>query len=196
VDLVFARHAGPARHAVVGGGPDPGLSEEGHLQAERLARWLAGEGIEVVYASPARRAVETAEPLARQAGRDCVIDEGLAEFDREATSYVPVEELAANDERWLALARGELYDDADPVAFRKRVVEAVEAIIAAHPGQVVVAVCHGGVINAYVGHILDIPTPLWFSPGYTSISRVAASRRGARSVVSLNEMGHLRAGPG
>jgi 2,3-bisphosphoglycerate-dependent phosphoglycerate mutase len=171
VDLVFVRHARPVRHDVVKGRADPGLSEEGHLQAGRLARWLAGERIEVVYASPARRAVETAEPLARQAGRDCVIDEGLAEFDREATSYVPVEELAANDERWLALARGELYADADPVAFRKRVVEAVEAIIAAHP------------------------TPLWFSPGYTSISRVAASRRGARSVVSLNEMGHQRAGP-
>ena len=103
--------------------------------------------------------------------------------------------LAANDERWLALARGELYDDVDPVAFRKRVVEAVESIIAEHPGRVVVAVCHGGVINAYVGHILDVPTPLWFAPRYTSISRVAASRRGDRSVISLNETEHLRDGP-
>jgi broad specificity phosphatase PhoE len=65
-----------------------------------------------------------------------------------------------------------------------------------HPGQVVVAVCHGGVINAYVGHILDIPMPLWFAPCYTGISRVAASRRGHRSVISLNETGHLRDGPG
>jgi probable phosphoglycerate mutase len=196
VDLVFVRHARPVRHDVVEGRADPGLSEEGREQARRLARWLAPERIDSLLASPARRALETARPLARLLGRDCAVDEGLAEFDREATSYVPIEEMAANDERWLALARGELFADADPVAFRKRVVAAVEDIVAAHPGQVVVAVCHGGVINAYVGHILDIPMPLWFAPRYTGISRVAASRRGHRSVISLNETGHLRDGPG
>jgi broad specificity phosphatase PhoE len=36
VDLVFVRHARPVRHDVVEGPADPGLSEEGHLQAERL----------------------------------------------------------------------------------------------------------------------------------------------------------------
>lgn len=192
---MFVRHARPVRHDVVEGRADPGLSEDGTDQACRLARWLAAEPIHHLYVSPARRAIETARPLAERTGRECIVDDGLAEFDREATSYVPVEELAANDERWLALARGELYAGVDPVAFRRRVVDAVEAIIAAHPGQAVVAVCHGGVINAYVGHILDIPTPLWFAPRYTSVSRVAASRRGDRSVISLNETGHLRAWP-
>ena len=156
---------------------------------------MAPECIDALYASPARRAIETARPLAERTAIPCRIDEGLAEFDREATSYVPIEDLAATDERWLALARGELYDGTDPVVFRKRVVEAVEAIIVAHPGQVVIAVCHGGVINSYIGHMLDIPTPLWFAPRYTSISRIAASRRGDRSVISLNETGHLRDEP-
>jgi probable phosphoglycerate mutase len=195
MDLLFVRHARPVRHDVVEGRADPGLSEEGWNQARRLARWLASEPIEALLVSPSRRAVETARPLAELLGRECVVDEGLAEFEREAKSYVPIEDLAANDERWLAIARGELYDDIDPVAFRKRVVEAVEGIIADHPGQVVTAVCHGGVINAYVGHILDIPTPLWFAPGYTSISRVSASRRGDRSLISLNETAHLRDRP-
>ena len=195
MDLLFVRHGRPVRHDVVEGRADPGLSEDGIDQACRLARWLSVEPIDVLMSSPARRATETAAPLAELLGRDCVVDEGLAEFDREAKSYVPIEELAANDERWLAMARGELYDDADPVAFRKRVVESIEEIIADHPGQVVAAVCHGGVINAYVGHILDIPTPLWFAPRYTSVSRVAASRRGDRSVISLNETGHLRDWP-
>lgn len=195
MDLVFVRHAQPMRHDVVEGRADPGLSEHGHEQARRLARWLAPERIDALYASPARRTIETARPLAERVGIACRIDEGLAEFDREATSYVPIEDLAATDERWLALARGELYDDTDPVAFRKRVVEAVEGIIVAHPGEVAIAVCHGGVINSYIGHILNIPTPLWFAPRYTSISRIAASRRGDRSVISLNETGHLRHQP-
>lgn len=189
------RHARPVRHDSVEGRADPGLSEEGHAEAVRLGCWLAAERVDHLYVSPARRAIETARPMADRIGRTCVVHEGLSEFDREATSYVPVEDLAANDERWLALARGEFYTDVDPLAFRNRVVAAVEGIIAAHPGEVVVAVCHGGVINGYVGHILGIPTSLWFSPRYTSISRVAASRRGHRSVVSLNETGHLREWP-
>ena len=196
MDLLFVRHARPVRHDVAEGRADPGLHEEGRRQARRVACWLATESIDAVFASPARRATETAAPLSALLGLEPVIDKGLAEFDLEARSYVPVEELqAANDERWLALARGELYGNADPIAFRERVVQAVEAIVREHPGHVVVAVCHAGVINAYVGHILDIAMPLWFAPHYASISRIAASRRGARSVVSLNETGHLRGWP-
>ena len=195
MDLVFVRHARPVRHDAVEGRADPGLSGEGRAEAERLGRWLAADRVDHLYASPARRAIETAGPLAERAGLECAVHEGLGEFDREATSYVPIEDLASTDERWLALARGEFYTDVDPVAFRNRVVAAVEEIIGKHPGEVVVAVCHGGVINGYVGHILGIPTSLWFSPRYASISRVAASRRGHRSVVSLNETGHLRHEP-
>ena len=61
-----------------------------------------------------------------------------------------------------------------------------------HPGEQVGVVCHGGVINVYVGLVLGIEKPLWFEPGYTSISRIAASRKGVRSVVTLNETAHLR----
>ena len=56
----------------------------------------------------------------------------------------------------------------------------------------VVVVCHGGAINAYLGHVAGIDRPLWFEPAYASISRVAASRDGVRSIVSINETGHLR----
>ena len=76
--------------------------------------------------------------------------------------------------------------------FRAEVVDAVESIIAAHPGRRVAAVCHGGVINAYFGHILGIGRNSFFTPDYTSINRVAASRSGVRSVLRLNEVGHLR----
>ena len=57
----------------------------------------------------------------------------------------------------------------------------------------VVAVCHGGVINVALASVLGLDQPLWFDPGYTSISRMAASRTGIRSVSSLNETAHLHA---
>jgi probable phosphoglycerate mutase len=53
-------------------------------------------------------------------------------------------------------------------------------------------VCHGGVINAYLSAMLGLDSLMFFFPEYTSVSRVRASRRGARSIVTLNETGHLR----
>ena len=54
-------------------------------------------------------------------------------------------------------------------------------------------VCHGGVINGYLSHILGLaPSNGFFYPNYTSIHRVAAARSGERSVVTVNETSHLR----
>jgi probable phosphoglycerate mutase len=80
----------------------------------------------------------------------------------------------------------------DGLAFQEAVVRAVERVVAANPGRKVAVVCHGGVINAYTAHIAEVPKLLWFEPGYSSINRVAASSRGHRTVVALNEMAHLR----
>ena len=195
MDLLLIRHAEPVRIVDADGPADPPLQERGVRQAERLAEWLADEELHALYSSPMRRALETAAPVGAAHSLDIVIDDELAEFDREATSYIPVEELrASKDERWLAMVEGRLDDFAvDPRIFKQSVVVAVERVIAANSGRRVVAVvCHGGVINAYVGHVLGIDQPLWFEPRYTSISRVAASRSGVRSVVSLNEAAHLR----
>jgi probable phosphoglycerate mutase len=78
------------------------------------------------------------------------------------------------------------------VVFQQGVVTAMEHIITGNPGASVAVVCHGGVINAYLAHILGIDRPLWFEPKYTSIHRVLASRRGDRSLECLNETAHLR----
>jgi probable phosphoglycerate mutase len=56
----------------------------------------------------------------------------------------------------------------------------------------VAAVCHGGTINAYLSAVLGLEQLMFFVPQYTSVSRVRASRSGARSIVSMNETGHLR----
>ena len=194
MELLLIRHGLPVRIDDAGGPADPELAEEGWDQARRLVRWLAEEGVDAVYASPMLRARQTAEPLAGELGLEVVIDEEIAEFDREAHYYVPIEELkAAKDERWYRLAAGEFeFSEVDPETFRKIVVGAVERIIAANQSRRVAVFCHGGVVNAYVSHILGIARPLFFEPHYTSISRVVAARTGERSIVSLNETAHLR----
>ena len=196
MELVLVRHALPVRiDATHDGTPaDPGLAQRGFEQAARLPAALDGEAIDAVYSSPARRALETAAPLAAALGAQVVVEPGIAEFDAADPSYVPVEELrAANDPRWHALVRGDLYSaGVDPVAFRARVVEAVERIAAAHPGGRAVLFTHSGAINAYAGHVLGQERAIWFGPAYCSVTRVAASRDGRRGIVSLNETGHVR----
>ncbi len=194
MDLLLVRHAEPIRVEGADGPADPTLHERGHRQAALCAAWLAGESLDAIWASPLRRARETAEAIAVAHGLKVEIDDELAEFDREAADYIPFEELReVKDERYLAMTQDRLADvGVDPAAFQAGVVAAVERVIEANPGRKVAVVCHGGVINAYVAHILEIPRLLFFEPGYTSIHRIAASRAGHRSVVALNEVAHLR----
>jgi len=172
-------------------GADPHLTDRGRTQVARLVDWLASERLEAVYASPMRRAVETATPLADAHQLPVEVDIEIAEFDRAADSYIPIEELRAEkDERWYALIEGRWHEDGTgehPEVFVPRVVAAVERIVARHTGGRVAIVCHGGVINAYLASILGIDKLLWFEPAYASIHRVAAARTGQRSVVSINE---------
>ncbi len=194
MDLLLIRHAEPVRIEDADGPADPPLRDRGHRQAALAAAWLAGERLDAIWASPMQRARETAAAIAVAHGLKVEIDDELAEFDREAASYIPFEELRqTKDERYLAMTEDRLQDlDIDPVTFQQGVVRALERVIEANPSRKVGVVCHGGVINAYIAHILEIPKLLWFEPGYTSIHRIAASRAGHRSVVALNEMAHLR----
>ena len=195
MEIVFVRHGLPLRIELETGIADPELAAEGHEQAAKMAAYLGVEDVEAVYVSPLRRALETASPLCKVLGLEAVVSEGVAEFDRNSREYVPVEELrATNDPRWEKLLRGE-WDgvDEDPSLFKARVVATVEDMIAQHPGGRVVVVCHGGVINQYLAHVLGIETHVgFFYPKYTSIHRVMAARSGERSIVSINEASHLR----
>jgi probable phosphoglycerate mutase len=198
MDLVLVRHAEPVRTPAgsVEGPADPGLTPLGAAQSQRLARWLAREPIDAVLSSPMRRAKETAAPLAAALGLDVEIVGGLIEYDSTSDDYIPMEELqAAGDPRWLAMVEGrwEDFGAAPASVFKDNVARTVDEIIERFPGQRVVAVCHGGVVNCALASILEIDRYLWFEPVYTSISRVVASRSGVRSLVSLNERAHLEA---
>ena len=195
VELLLIRHALPVRRELEVGAADPELSADGHAQARHLAEYLAEEApLDALYASPLQRARQTAEPVAARFGLEIVTEEAVAEWDRHSNEYVPIEELkAADDPRWQALLRGEWTShDETPEQFAERTVMAIERMIAAHRGQRIAVVCHGGVINGYLAHVLGIGGHSFFYPNYTSIHRVAAAGSGERSIVTVNETAHLR----
>lgn len=192
MELLLVRHALPVR--IVGGGApaDPALSSTGEDQARALAaHWTAR--VDAVWSSPMRRARETARPLEEALGGPATVDDDLAEMDRDAHEYIPIEELRADPDRWADAV--EAWTGADGARlradFRARVGAAVERIVAAHPGERVAVVCHGGVINAVAADVVGLGADLFFEPAYVSVSRVRASRTGVRSLVSLNETWHV-----
>jgi 2,3-bisphosphoglycerate-dependent phosphoglycerate mutase len=195
MELLLIRHALPVRRELVEGRADPELAEAGHHQAEHLAQYLTAERIDAVYASPLRRARQTAAPLAAAHGVEIVIEDGVAEYDRDSNEYVPMEELkATNDPRWQAMLAGEWTNpDVPRDEWETNVVTTVERLIDAHPSQRIAVVCHGGVLSAYLGWVLKVPDrQAFFYPNYTSIHRVAAARSGERSILTINETAHLR----
>ena len=190
MELLLIRHALPIRIDDGDGPADPDLSEIGHRQAATLAEWLVAEGLDAIWSSPMSRARQTAAPVEAALGLEATVDDDLKEFDAEEPHYVPMEELKGTDDpRWRELI--ERLGAPEQFAFRDLAAAAVERVVEAHSGQRVAVVCHGGVINAYLSTILGIDRPLFFEPTYTSISRVMASSRGHRSLVSVNEIPHM-----
>ncbi len=196
MQVLLVRHAQPTRGHNPHGPADPGLSELGALQAQRLGAWLAHEPIDLVVTSPKRRAIETVQAIV---DASCVheIEHDFDELDRRSNWYFPTEELATHGgEYWDAIVRGDFeaigWDP--PEVFRARVVEAWNALLARRPGDVVVVGCHGGVIHRIVGHVLGVADG--FAPvtvGYASITRIEVSVKGQARLTTLNETAHFEA---
>ncbi|MGH9047300.1 MAG: histidine phosphatase family protein [Acidimicrobiales bacterium] len=196
--LLLIRHGETRRVESETGIANPALTAHGHWQARRLADWLrATELIAHIAVSPLQRARQTAEPLLEEFGLEPEVIPGLAEFDARASSYIPMEEMRAKrDPRFRAMIEGRWEDfggEIQPKAFRRSVVDTLNGLAATHPAQTVAVVCHGAVINAYLGDVIGTPRLLWFEPRYTSMHRVLVSRRGVRSVETVNECTHLQA---
>ena len=193
MELILVRHALPVRREVESGAADPDLSVEGLEQARHFAEYMALEHIDAMYSSPMRRAMQTAEPLARIKGMTPVVVDGVAEWDKDSNEYIPVEELKrTNDPRWQEMVAGGWNSHEDRAEFNERVNTSLETIVRDNPGGRVVVTCHGGVINAYLAGVLGLSEDQFFYPNYTSIHRIAASSKGHRSILSVNETSHLR----
>jgi probable phosphoglycerate mutase len=199
MDLLLIRHGQPRRqHAADGDGADPHLTPRGRADADRLAAYLAAQPATapaVVYSSPMRRARQTAAAITGRLVVPLHVDDRLREFDHGAPSYVPLELTESGESQaalWRALETGVWGAHTfDPDAFAHRVDAVFDEIIDGHRSTTVAVVCHGGVINSFLGRVLGRPRGMFFQPEYTSVCRVVASARGRR-LLTLNETTHLQ----
>ena len=133
------------------GALDVGLSPAGRNEAALLAAGVdAGSAL---YSSPARRALETADPIGKRLGLEPTIEPRIRELGFGEVDGLPYEQVAAlrpelYDEWLRAPTRvrfpgGECYAD-----LRARAVEAVSEVVSRHEGETVLIVTHAGVIRA------------------------------------------------
>ena len=162
--LYVVRHGEPALRGVMLGRTDPPLSEAGRAQMRGIAL-----PVHVVFTSPLRRAVESAELMAK--GAEVVILSDLAEIgfgEWDGKSWSEIEamdpELAGRKlENWLSVAPpgGEPWPE-----FQQRVDSALE--VALMRGEDAAIVGHIAV-NACIASIIAGVDPLGFRQEYGQV---------------------------
>ena len=189
--------------ATVGDWIDPVLSDHGRQQARLLGEMLSTMKLDAVFTSTLKRAVETAEVIVQHHRHlELQVIDDLREveifrevpMDKRAKDFLGTDLLEAVRLRMLNERSWDVYPYSESsYEFRKRAMNAVETAIARNPGERLAIVCHGGVINAYMGHIIGSPYDMFFRPAHTSINTVVAGG-GRRVLRLLNDTHHLRTG--
>ena len=196
--LLLARHGQSVWNAErrFQGRTDVGLSDLGRAQAGALGRALRGRRVVAAYASPFRRAMETAEIALADAGVPLVPVEELRELSLGAWEGCTVDEIRSQDgdpyRAWLLAPHDCPPPGGEPLdAVAHRVRAAMDRIVAAHPGdEDVLVVAHGGVISVYACALLGCSfNALWrLRVDNASLTVVRPPR-----LVSLNDTAHLAA---
>ena len=206
-EILLVRHGEsapevPGRPAPqVDGHGDPALAPGGRHQAELVGARLAGQPITTIYVSTLQRTHQTAAPLARHLGLTPIVEPDLREvhlgewegtFRQRVAEGGPLVAQLFREGRWDVLPGAEPSDD-----FASRTTAAIDRIAGAHPGELVVAVCHGGVIGQVLGTASRGGNPFAFSGAdNASISRLVVT--GDRWIIrGFNDTAHLpESGPG
>lgn len=172
--LLLVRHAESLANAsrrLQGRGDDP-LSPRGEEQAQRLAAWLRTKQLQAdqLFASPLRRTMQTAAAIGAALNLPVQVRNGLREID-----LGPIE--GANEQTWAAIvaAGGPPTDDGmeSPRDFIERSIGTLHGLLAAHEGETLIVVTHGGVIASALAHWLDRNVTRWAI--YAAVRNTAVS---------------------
>jgi probable phosphoglycerate mutase len=161
MDIFLVRHGEAA--ASWGQSSDPGLSELGAEQAERVAKVLFEQvcANTLLLSSPLARARETAAPLAQDLGRPVEIDNVFCE--------IPAPVPLARRQAWLRQFMQQHWQQ-QPAGLLEWRAAALRRLVDLR--QPTVVFTHFLVINAIVGQVQGRSETLCFRPDNASITRL------------------------
>jgi len=197
--LIAVRHGETAWNVDtrIQGQLDIPLNAKGRWQARRAGQALADEAIDAIYSSDLSRAWETAQAIAQPhalavAPETRLRERGFGQF--EGRTFREIEaQLPDQAQRWrtrdpeFAPPGGESLLD-----LRTRVTHAVAEIAARHPGQQVVLVAHGGVMDVLYRAATRqaLQAPRSWPLGNAALNRLLWSPQGL-SLVGWGDDAHL-----
>ena len=212
-DLYLIRHGEsvPNVEPVIGGmRGDAGLTHRGRQQARLLEERLRAERLRAdrLYASTLPRAAETAAYVARALQLPVLPDDELHELRPGEADGLTVDEWRARYGGFHApMATVDPFRAFAPggeswASFLVRAGGALARLVARHPDETVVAVCHAGVLEAsfYLAFgVGGTGARVAFAPLNTSVTHWRHDRRpDGRSewtLVTFNDAGHLAGTP-
>lgn len=197
--IILVRHAQSVWNAAGRwqGHANPELSEMGRAQARLVAERLSHWPVSHVYGSDLQRAAETAAAIAAARGLTAIIDPLWRERhigDWEGLTMEEIRERYPADVEQMNRGQHVTPPNAEPTdAIYERATRAFQTLLARHPGEMTVAVSHGGTISAVLTAALglgDTGPGLFSIRGHTGISVIEAGQHRNRLLL-LNDTGHL-----
>ena len=173
----------------------PEAPEDGRKQAEALADRLADLPVAAVYASPIERTAQTAAAVAGRHDLEVHALPGALEADYGEWTGGKLADLAKT-ELWKTVqrapSRARFPGGESMTEMQARIVGCLEAVVADHPGDLVVVVSHADPIKAAIAHYtglhLDQFQRIVVSPA--SVTAFQLSAHGA-ALIKCNDTGNL-----
>lgn len=197
--LILVRH-GETEHnrgGVTLGRFDAPLNERGIAQARAVASSFRRTP-DAIYASPLRRALDTAQMIGAEAGVAVAIDDGLVEMDVGEMEHLNGGELRERYPEFLrAWLSGEAGDARMPggetlAEVQERAWGAIERMRADHANGQVVAVTHNFVILTLVCRALGLPVSEFRRLRQALAAKTVLDMRdGTATLLQLNDDAHL-----
>ena len=175
------------------------LNDVGLRQAQHLAQALVKrDAIDAIYASDLSRAHTTAQAIAQATGHTVSTHPGLRErhfgaFQGRTFAEIEVE-LPEHAWHWRKRTPDWTPPDGGEslMALQERIVATVDELAAQHPGQQVVMVAHGGVLDILyrAATRLDLQAPRTWALTNTAVNRLLWTPQGL-SLVGWGDTTHL-----
>ncbi len=186
------------KQGIYQGWTDIELSQEGKRQAELLGKRFQNLPLNAIYVSPLKRAIATAEPVAKAKGISVQLDSHFKEinFGEWEGSSVPQ----------LTEKYGEPFTNFfnDPFSHefpgegsfdkvRQRSVEGFELLLEKHKGQSVGIISHGGLLRVLIMTIMGMDNSFYRKTWLTntSITIIDVMENGSKLLLTLNDKAHL-----
>jgi broad specificity phosphatase PhoE len=168
-------------------------------QAEAAARWIPRYNVAAVYSSPLRRALRTAEILARPLGFEVRTLDGLIDIDFGDWEGLVPEEAARKDgelyKLWLNSPQKVRFPRGEGLqAVYDRVAVAVDEVIVGHPGEATAVVGHRVVCKVAALYLLGMDASCFWKVEQDVCAMSLFETRETQPPVALmiNDTCHLR----